>query len=79
MKVQAHGGTAANATVVGDAADCDARDETTHDVTLKPGVETPVPVLIEPEFSGSFVDIRVTDPVTGQIWARLKLKNALMD
>ena len=79
VKVQAHGGAAANANVVGDAADCDARDETTHDVTLKPGVETPVPVLIEPEFSGSFVDIRVTDPVTGQIWARLKLKNALMD
>jgi len=79
VKVQAHGGTAANARVVGDAADCDARDESTHEVTLKPGVETPVPVLIEPDFSGPFVDIRVTDPVTGQIWARQKLKNALMD
>ena len=79
VKVQAHGGTTANAKVVGDAADCDARDESTHDVTLKPGVETPVPVLIEPEFSGPFVEIRVTDPVTGQIWARLRVKNALMD
>jgi hypothetical protein len=79
VKVQAHGGTAANARVVGDAADCDARDESTHEVTLKPGVETPVPVLIEPDFSGPFVDIRVTDPVTGQIWARQKLKNALLD
>ena len=79
VKVQAHGGTAVNAGVVGDAADCDARDESTHEVILKPGIETPVPVLIEPDFSGPFVDIRVTDPVTGQIWARQKLKNALMD
>ena len=79
VKVQAHGGTAANARVVGDAADCDARDESTHEVTLKPGIEIPVPVLIEPDFSGAFVDIRVTDPMTGQIWARKKLKNALMD
>ena len=79
VKVQAYGGTAANAGVVGDAADCDARDESTHEVTLKPGVETAVPVLIEPDFDGPFVDIRVTDPVTGQIWARQKLKNALMD
>lgn len=79
VKVRAHGGTAANASVVGDAADCDARDESTHEVTLKPGEETPVPVLIEPDFSGPFVEVRVTDPVTGQIWARKKLKNALMD
>ena len=79
VKVQAHGGTAPNARVVGDAADCDARDESTHEVTLKPGVETSVPVLIEPDFSGPFVDIRVTDPVTGQIWARHKIKNALID
>jgi hypothetical protein len=79
VKVQAHGGTAANAKVVGDAADCDARDESTHEVTLKPGVETPVPVLVEPEFSGPFVEVRATDPVTGQIWARQKLMNALMD
>jgi hypothetical protein len=79
VKVQAHGGTAANAKVVGDAADCDARDESTHEVTLKPGAEVPVPVLIDPDFSGPFVEIRVTDPVTGQIWARKKLKNALMD
>ena len=79
VRIQAHGGTAANARVVGDAADCDARDESTHEVTLKPGVETPVPVLIEPDYSGPFVDMRVTNPVTGQIWARLKIKNALMD
>jgi hypothetical protein len=79
VKVRAHGGTAVNARVVGEAADCDARDESTHEVTLRPRVETPVPVLIEPDFSGTFVEIRVTDPVTGQIWARKKIKNALMD
>ena len=79
VRVQAYGGTAANAKVVGDAADCDARDDSTHEVTLRSGVETPVPLLVEPDFSGPFVDIRVTDPVTGQIWSRQKLKNALMD
>ena len=79
VKVLAHGGTTANAKVVGDAADCDARDESTHEVTLKSGVETEVPLLIEPDFSGPFIELRVTDPVTGQIWARLKIKNALMD
>ena len=79
VKIQAHDGTAANARVVGDAADCDARDESTHEVILKPGVETAVPVLIDPDFDGPFVEIRVTDPMTGQIWARQKLKNALMD
>ena len=79
VSVRAHDGNAADAKVVGDAADCDARDESTHEVTLEPGVETPVPVLIEPDYSGPFVEVRVTDPVTGQSWARLELKNALMD
>jgi len=79
VRVQAHGGTAANAEVVGEAADCDARDESTHEVMLKPGVETPVPVLIDSDFSGPFIEIRVTDPVTGQIWARQKVKNGLME
>ena len=79
MKVQAHGGTTPKAPVVGDAADCDARDESTYEVILKPGTETPVPVLIESDFAGPFVEIRVTDPVTGQIWSRLRIKNALMD
>ncbi len=79
VKVQAHAGTPPDAEVVGDAADCDARDESTHEITLGPGVDTPVPVLIAADFSGPFVEIRVTDPVTGQIWARQKIKNALMD
>src|SRR5207245_2282793 len=64
VQVRAHAGTAANAKAVGDAADCDARDESTHEITLKPGVETQVPVLLESDFSGPFVEVRVTDPVT---------------
>jgi hypothetical protein len=79
VKVKAHSGTTVKADVVGDAADCDARDEATHEVVLHPGVDTPVPVLIEPDFGGPSVEIRVTDPVTGQIWARHKILNGLMD
>ncbi|MBI4306997.1 MAG: PglZ domain-containing protein [Chloroflexi bacterium] len=79
VKVQAHAGTAANSKVIGEAADCDARDESTHEVTMKPGGDTSVPVLIESDYSGPFIEVRVTDPVTGQIWARQKIKNAMMD
>jgi hypothetical protein len=79
VKVKAYSGAAGKTEVVGDAADCDARDEATHEVVLHPGVDTPVPVLIEPDFGGPSVEIRVTDPVTGQVWARHKILNGLMD
>jgi hypothetical protein len=36
--------------VVGEAADCEARDEKTREVTLQANKETPVPVLIDPDF-----------------------------
>src|SRR3990172_6000826 len=37
---------------VGEAADCEARDENTHEVTLKPNAETEVPLLISSDFRG---------------------------
>jgi hypothetical protein len=79
VKVKAHSGSGAKADVVGDAADCDARDEATHEVVLQPGVDTAVPVLIDPDFGGPSIEIRVTDPATGQIWARHKISNGLID
>lgn len=65
--------------LVGDAADCEARDEKTREVTLQPNKETPVPILIDPDFAGSELEIRVSDPRTRVVWARKKLKNAMLE
>ena len=77
--VEAYDGSGAKAALVGKAADCDARDERTGSVRLEPDKDTGVPVLIDPDFSGPEVEIRVSDPDTRVIWARLSLKNAILD
>ena len=64
---------------VGEAADCAARDENTHEVTLQPNAETDVPLLIDRDFTGAAVEIRAIAPDSGVIWARLKLKNGILD
>ena len=63
---------------VGEAADCAARDEDTHEVTLQPNTETEVPVLIDPDFTGAAVEIRAIAPDSGVGWARLRLKNGIL-
>ncbi|NPU98924.1 MAG: PglZ domain-containing protein [Candidatus Omnitrophica bacterium] len=77
--VEAYDGSGAKAKVVGEAADCEARDEKTREVTLQAGKETPVPVLIDPDFDGTEIEIRVSDPQTRVVWAKRKLKNAMLD
>ena len=79
VRIEAYDGTGAKAKVVGESADCEARDDKTREVTLQGGKETPVPVLIDPDFSGSEIEIRVSDPETRVVWARRKLKNAMLD
>jgi hypothetical protein len=79
VRIEAYDGLGAKAKVIGEAADCDARDEKTREVTLKPDKETPVPVLIDPDFDGAEIEIRVSDPQTRVVWARRKLKNAMLD
>lgn len=79
VRIEAYDGTSAKAVLVGQAADCEARDEKTREVTLMAGAETPVPVLIDPDFSGPAVEIRASDPGTRIVWARLRLKNAMLD
>ena len=64
---------------VGEAADCAARDENTHEVALQPNVEIQVPVLIGADFKGASVEIRALAPDRGLVWARLKLKNGILD
>ena len=64
---------------VGEAADCAAREENTHEVTLTPNVETEVPVLINPDFRGAAVELRAMSSDRMLVWARLRLKNGVLD
>ena len=79
VRVAAYDGSGLKAEVVGEAADCEARDPATRLVTLARGKETQVPIRIQDDFSGTFVEIRTTDPATGAIFHRLKLKNSIME
>ncbi|MFA5788232.1 MAG: PglZ domain-containing protein, partial [Actinomycetota bacterium] len=79
VRIEAYDGTGAKAKVVGEAADCEARDEKTREVTLQADKGTPVPVLIDPDFDGTEIEIRVSDPGTRVVWAKRKLKNAMLD
>jgi hypothetical protein len=79
VKIEAYDGTGAKPKLVGEAADCEARDEKTREVTLPANKETPVPVLVDPDFNGSEIEIRVSDPLTRVVWARRKLKNSMLD
>jgi hypothetical protein len=79
VRIEAYDGSGAKAKVVGEAADCEARDEKTREVILQAGKETPVPVLIDPDFDGAEIEVRVNDPQTRVVWAKRKLKNAMLD
>ena len=77
--VEAYDGKGSKAKLVGEAADCEARDDRTGLVTLKADQKTQIPVLIDPDFSGDKVEIRVIDPQTKAIWARKELINDMLD
>ncbi|MHB8782131.1 MAG: PglZ domain-containing protein [Desulfobacteria bacterium] len=79
VRIEAYDGAGAKAKVVGEAADCEARDEKTREVTLQANKETPVPVLVGPDYDGAEIEIRVSDPQTRVVWAKRKLKNAMLD
>jgi len=79
VRIEAYDGTTSKAKVVGEAADCEARDEKTREVTLQPNVETPVPILLDPDFEGPEVEIRVSDLRTRVVWTRRRLKNAMLE
>ena len=66
--------------VVGEAADCEARDPHTGLVTLRSTQRVHVPIALEPDFDGDAVEIRVTDANTpGRSYASLVLRNATLD
>jgi hypothetical protein len=79
VRIDAYDGSGPKAKVVGEAADCDARDPAPGLVTLTKGKETQVPVRIHDDFTGPSVEIRATDPTTGSIFHRLKLENSIME
>lgn len=79
VRLEAYDGSGAKAKVVGEAADCDARDPVTRLVTLEKGKETQVPLRIHDEFNGGSIEVRAIDPATGTIFHRLKLRNAVME
>jgi len=79
VRVEAYDGPGAKATLVGHAADCEARDEATGLIRLKNGEETQVPVLINGEFGGDVVELRAVDPISGRVLDKLTLKNDTLD
>ena len=79
VKVEAFDGPGTRAQRVGDVAECDARDEISHLVTLQAGQETSVPLLLDADFNGTSIEVRITNPDAPVVWARLTLKNGIMD
>ncbi len=79
VRIEAYDGSGPKAKIVGEAADCESRDPATRLVTLKRGTETQVPIRIQDDFSGGNVEIRATDPATGIVFHRLKLKSSIME
>ncbi len=79
IRLDAFDGPGPKALSVGQAGDCDARDPITGEIKLQSGVETQVPLIIDPDFQGSRVEVRAIDPRTGAVLARLSLKNARMN
>lgn len=63
------------ARLVGQVAECDARNPATGEITLRAGTETPVPLVIDTDYAGPRVEIRAIDPRTGVVLHRLTLKN----
>lgn len=65
--------------VVGEAADCEARDPHTGLVTLEANARVHVPIALEPDFDGDSVEIRASDATTpGRLYASLVLRNATL-
>lgn len=79
VKIEAFDGSGARANKIGGVAECEARDEISHLVTLQAGKDTQVPLLLDADFRGQSIEIRVTNPDAPVVWARLILKNGIMD
>jgi len=79
VRVEAFSGPGNKATIVGHAADCPALESATGLVHLANGEDTQVPVLIDNDFAGDVLEIRVIDPATGRTLDALSLQNDMLD
>lgn len=79
VRIEAFNGAGPKAKRVGDAADCDARDPGTGEISLRAGETTAVPLLVDPDFSGNEIEVRAIDPRTNVVYSRLTLKNGRLD
>ncbi|MBI4706189.1 MAG: PglZ domain-containing protein [Deltaproteobacteria bacterium] len=80
MSVRVQAFTPGTGDVVGEAADCEARDPHTGLVTLATGRRVHVPIALGPDFHGDAVEVRATDATTpGRVHASLVLRNAILE
>ncbi|HVC94152.1 MAG TPA: PglZ domain-containing protein [Pirellulales bacterium] len=78
VRIEAYDGTGPKAKIVGEVADCDARDPVTGLVTVARGRETPVPIRLGDDFHGKMIEVRAYEAATGAVLDRLTLDNGLM-
>lgn len=78
VRVEAYAGPEPKAAKVGEAAECDARDEVTHEVVLRAGGPAGVPLLLDQDFAGDAIEVRAIDR-EGVVLHRLTLKNGMLD
>ena len=79
IRLEAYDGSGSKAQVVGEAADCDARDPVTGLITLRRGQHTQVPLRLADDFEGRAIEVRAIDAAgPGVVLARLSLQNAMM-
>jgi hypothetical protein len=79
IRLEAYDGSGSKAKVVGEAADCDARDPVTGLVALQRGQHTQIPLRLDDDFEGRSIEVRASDASgSGVVLARLPLKNAMM-
>jgi hypothetical protein len=79
LRLEAYDGSGSKAKVVGEAADCDARDPVTGLITLQRGQHTQIPLRLDDDFEGHAIEVRAIDASSpGVVLARLQLSNAVL-
>jgi hypothetical protein len=80
MPVRVQAFVPGTADLVGEAADCEARDPHTGLIVLSTAERVHVPIALAPDFQGNAVEIRVLDATTpGRSYASLVLRNAILE
>jgi hypothetical protein len=79
IRLEAYAGSGSKAKVVGEAADCDARDPVTGLITLQRGQHTQIPLRLDDDFEDRSIEVRAVDASgSGVVLARLQLQNAML-